>query len=78
MKRVQKCGLLLISVLGMAVLFGACAKKADAAIRVGSKNFTENLVLAELYALALEDAGIKIERRFDLASSVVHTALVNN
>jgi osmoprotectant transport system substrate-binding protein len=78
MKKVQKIGFVLVVLLAAAVLFGACARKPNAAIRVGSKNFTENLVLAEIYALALEDAGIKIERRFDLASSVVHTALVNN
>ncbi|WP_062326642.1 glycine betaine ABC transporter substrate-binding protein [Treponema endosymbiont of Eucomonympha sp.] len=47
-------------------------------VRIGSKNFTENLILAEIYALALEDAGIPVERTFDLASSVVHTALTNN
>jgi osmoprotectant transport system substrate-binding protein len=36
------------------------------------------LILAEIYALALEDADIEVERKFDLASSVVHTALVSD
>nr|WP_312427376.1 glycine betaine ABC transporter substrate-binding protein [Lacrimispora sp.] len=47
------------------------------AIKIGSKNFTENLILGEIYALALEDKGFKVERVFDIASSVVHTSLVN-
>ncbi len=46
-------------------------------IRVGSKNFTENEILAELYALALEDAGYKVERHFDISSSAVHTSITN-
>lgn len=52
---------------------------ADTApVRIGSKNFTEAILVAELYALALEDAGIRIERKFNLgATPVAHTALVN-
>ena len=36
----------------LAVLFlaGSCASK-DEKVRIGSKDFTENLILAELYAL---------------------------
>ena len=47
-------------------------------IRVGSKDFTENEIVAELYALALEDAGYKVERIMDISSSVIHTAIVND
>ncbi len=47
-------------------------------IRVGSKDFTESLVVGELYAIALEEAGYDVERVFNLASSVTHTALMNN
>jgi osmoprotectant transport system substrate-binding protein len=64
-------------VLAAAILFASCGKK-DAKVRIGSKNFTESLILAEIYALALEDTGIGVERKFDLASSVVHTALVGD
>lgn len=46
-------------------------------IKVGSKNFTENLILAEIYALALEDAGYDVDRVFNVASSAVHTSIVN-
>jgi osmoprotectant transport system substrate-binding protein len=64
-------------VLALAMLFTSCEKK-EAKVRIGSKNFTESLILAEIYALALEDADIAVERKFDLASSVVHTALVGD
>jgi osmoprotectant transport system substrate-binding protein len=67
---------LAVTVTGFAMAGGK--KDGSAKVRVGSKNFTENLILAEIYALALEDAGVPVDRRFDLAGSVVHTALVNN
>ncbi|MDO4321719.1 MAG: glycine betaine ABC transporter substrate-binding protein [Lachnospiraceae bacterium] len=44
-------------------------------IIVGSKGFTENLILSELYALALEDAGYKVERRFEVSNAVIHQSL---
>lgn len=47
-------------------------------IRVGSKDFTENEIVAELYALALEDQGYKVERTFDIASSVIHSSITSN
>lgn len=46
-------------------------------LRIGSKNFTENLIVSEIYALALEDKGYKVERIPNIASSIIHTALVN-
>lgn len=72
---------LLITVIAVGVT--ACAKKVDTnadkgTIRVGSKNFTENLVVGEIYSLALENAGYKVERVPNIASSVIHTSLVND
>ena len=46
-------------------------------LRIGAKNFTENLIVSEIYALALEDKGYKVERVPNIASSIIHTALVN-
>lgn len=53
-------------------------KNATPVIRVGTKDFTENLIVGELYALALEDAGYKVKRVFNIAGSIVHTSIVNN
>ncbi|HKG35546.1 MAG TPA: glycine betaine ABC transporter substrate-binding protein [Solirubrobacterales bacterium] len=41
------------------------------AITVGSKNFTEQLVLGEIYAQALEAAGYKVEKKLDLGSELI-------
>ena len=61
----------------------ASADKASAAgetgsVRIGSKDFTENEIVAELYALALEDAGFEVERVFDISSSVIHQSIVSD
>jgi osmoprotectant transport system substrate-binding protein len=47
-------------------------------IKVGSKDFTEQFILGELYALALEQAGFTVERKLNLGGSpVAHAALQN-
>lgn len=52
------------------------APMAQAQVRVGSKNFTEQFVVAELYAQALEAAGIKVERKINLGGTLIaHKAL---
>ncbi len=44
---------------------------------VGSKNFPEQLILGEMYAQLLEEAGIPIERSLNLGSTAIaHSALV--
>lgn len=45
---------------------------------IGSKDFTESIIIAEIYALALEDAGIPVERKLQLGSSIIHDAIVND
>lgn len=57
-----------------AALFSATA--LGQTVRVASKNFTEQFVLAELYAQAFEAAGMKVERKINLgATLIVHKAL---
>lgn len=70
-----------IIVVGLAVGAAGCGKnnaEDKGKIRVGMKNFTENLVVGEIYALALEDGGYKVARVPNIASSVIHTAITNN
>ena len=64
----------------MAAGLTACGGSASGGetIRVGAKDFTESLVVSEIYALALENAGYKVERKQDIAGSVVHTSPINN
>src|ERR687885_45476 len=44
------------------------------AIRVGSKDFTEQFILGEMYALVLEDRGFKVERKLNLGGTPVAQA----
>jgi osmoprotectant transport system substrate-binding protein len=64
-----------LALLATAALAAAVAT-AQQPVRVGSKNFTEQFVLAELYAQALEAAGIKVERKLNLGGTLIaHKAL---
>jgi osmoprotectant transport system substrate-binding protein len=62
----------LASVLALAF----SAVHAQQPVRVGSKNFTEQFVLGELYAQALEASGIKTEKKLNLGGTLIaHKAL---
>lgn len=45
--------------------------QARPVLRVGSKNFTEQLVVGELYAQALEAAGAQVQRRLNLGGTLI-------
>ncbi|OMF39359.1 glycine betaine ABC transporter substrate-binding protein [Paenibacillus peoriae] len=70
--------------LVLSLILSACGDKTEnaedkaAMIRIGTKDFTENLIVGELYALALEGAGYKVERVPNIAGSVIHSSIVNN
>jgi glycine betaine/choline ABC-type transport system substrate-binding protein len=65
MKRVA-----LFSALLIALSFG-CAREEEGPIRVGSKNFTESVILGELIAQTLEDAGCRVERVLNMGGTFV-------
>lgn len=60
---------------GIATLGGSPAVFAQdgdkPTIRVGSKNFTEQFIWAEMIALLLEDSGFPVERQFGLGGTAV-------
>src|SRR6266478_23593 len=61
-------------VRAFAVMTAAVALTATAAlgqVRVGSKNFTEQFIVAEIYAQALEAAGMKVERKINLGGTLI-------
>lgn len=83
MKNTTKSFTAVAIVLLLMFTLAACGSKNEEGsgqptVRVGSKDFTENLLVGELYALALEDAGYKVERVFNIAGSVIHTSLIND
>jgi len=70
-----------ISLLICAALIAvACAGGSGGGdvIRVGSKDFTEQLVLGEVYALVLEDAGFQVERKLNLGGTPVAQAALES
>ncbi|HEY9665967.1 MAG TPA: glycine betaine ABC transporter substrate-binding protein [Coleofasciculaceae cyanobacterium] len=52
----------------------ACDGGTGGAIKVGSKDFTEQFILGEMYALVLEDNGLKVERKLNLGGTPVAQA----
>src|SRR2546427_10211610 len=52
----------------------ACARHP--AIVVGSKNFTESVILGELLAQKLESAGCNVDRRLNLGGTLVCDAAI--
>lgn len=51
---------------------------ASGTIKVGSKDFTEEFVVAEMYAQLLEHAGFKVERKINLGGTpIAQTAIIS-
>ena len=61
-----------LAALASVPLLTRCATLRS--IRVGSKNFTESFVIAEIYAQTLEAAGFTVSRRFNLGSTQIALA----
>ena len=62
-----------LALLAALPALSRCAGRGSA-LRVGSKNFTESIVVAEIYAQALEATGFTVERRFNLGSTQIALA----
>jgi osmoprotectant transport system substrate-binding protein len=63
-------------ILAVSVL-SACGGRPGGVVRIGSKNFSEQVLLAEIVAQALEAKGIRVDRKLNLGGTFVcHKALV--
>jgi osmoprotectant transport system substrate-binding protein len=61
-----------LSILLVWVLLTGCGSSPDKRIVIGSKNFTEQLILAELMAQHIEaKTDLKVERRLNLGGTFV-------
>jgi osmoprotectant transport system substrate-binding protein len=68
--------------LGLAATAGLTGlsgcRTGERPVRVGSKNFSEQVLLAEIIALALEARGVTVDRRFNLGGTFIcHRAIVS-
>ncbi len=63
-----------LALIGAALVLPSCgAGKGNGAIRVGSKDFGEDITIAEIYAAKLELQGITVERHMNLGSTQIAT-----
>jgi osmoprotectant transport system substrate-binding protein len=63
---------------GAALLLLSAGADAQT-VRVGSKNFTEQFILGEMYAAAFEANGIRVERKINLGGTLIaHKAVTSN
>jgi len=66
-----------VLVVGGVVLWLTRAKPSgESRVAVGSKDFTESALLAEIVAQMLEARGVSVERRFELGGNLPHEALI--
>ncbi len=66
--------LALLTTLTAIACNGGSTGSAGGAIKVGSKDFTEQFILGEMYALVLENSGLKVERKLNLGGTPVAQA----
>jgi osmoprotectant transport system permease protein len=73
-------GRVALAALAVAILAGAAyalwQRSTRADFRVGSKDFTESVILAEIFAQTLEARGLRVERRYELGGNLTHDSLV--
>lgn len=85
MKIYKQMKILVLSLLTVALLLSACTLATPAQqgentskVVVGSKDFTEQFIVAEMYAQVLENAGFTVERKLNLGGTpIAQEAIVN-
>jgi glycine betaine/choline ABC-type transport system substrate-binding protein len=76
----EKCGIASLLLCFFVLVLGAgCGKRGGESIVVGSKNFTEQIVLGELFAQQIEaHSALRVERRLNLGGTFIcQAALVS-
>lgn len=61
---------------GVAIWLGRSQPGSETRVAIGSKDFTESALLAEVVAQMLEARGVSVERRYELGGNLPHEALV--
>lgn len=79
LKLALAAGVLILVVGGLIFLRDRDPSKSggQARVSVGSKDFTESALLAEIAAQMLEARGVSVERRFELGGNLPHEAMVS-
>ena len=67
-----------VLILAGAVFWGSRSNTSKTEkVTIGSKDFTESALLAEIVAQKLEARGVTVERRFELGGNLPHEAMVS-
>ncbi|MEC4896312.1 MAG: glycine betaine ABC transporter substrate-binding protein [Oscillatoria sp. PMC 1051.18] len=75
MKRLLRIFLSIVLASLMMFVVVACNNTNDnGAIKIGSKDFAEQLILGEMYAIALEENGLPVERKLNLGGTPIAQA----
>ena len=77
-KKIALAVVVLIFVVGVFAWWRSGVSNSAGALRVsvGSKDFTESALLAEIAAQMLEARGVSVERRFELGGNLPHEAMI--
>ncbi|TAM60000.1 hypothetical protein EPN52_06265 [bacterium] len=67
-------GSVLAGIAALPLALESCARGPSRALAVGSKNFTEELIVGEMYAQLLEQAGYTVQRKLNLGGVAVAMA----
>jgi len=70
--------LILLTIVVLVLGLTGCGGAEPKSITIGSKDFAEQYILAQMYALLLEDAGFEVERKLGLAGTPVAQAAITN
>jgi osmoprotectant transport system substrate-binding protein len=73
-RRLMALMLALLTMLTAIACNNGGTGSGSGAIKVGSKDFTEQFILGEMYALVLEDKGFQVERKLNLGGTPVAQA----
>jgi osmoprotectant transport system substrate-binding protein len=70
---------LIVLLLAFAGFFGAaCADAAAVTVKIGSKDFTESILISEIFAQALEAGGFTVERKQALGGTAIIQAAMQS
>ncbi len=69
--RREALALLAAGTLGAPALVAGCNRPVTNAVAIGSKDFTEELILGEMYAQILEKHGLAVSRKLNLGGTQV-------
>jgi len=64
------------TLVAFIILGSGIFSKSAGRIAVGSKDFTEQVILGEMLAQVIEKSGLEVERRFELGGDLCHRAML--